>query len=148
MLALLLAPTAVTDVEALLLTGPELLLMADKGGLSRPTSTTSMLTIDDEHLLLLASVSLSPLLEVVRFCGDNADWVAEFSEGGGGRPVSGEFVAEAFEDEVDVEDMELATVICGCIEANVCGDMRDKCGDKWARDICGCPLPEPIEGKP
>lgn len=131
------------ELELALLAEPEPLLVVMGGmGLSRPTSTTSMFTTDEEHFVV---VSLSPPF-VLRFCGDNADWLAVFAlsddsdpdeAGGGGNDVSGEFVAEAFDDEVDVEDMELATVICGCIEANVCGDIRDKWGDKCANDMCG-----------
>lgn len=115
------------DVDGLTfeLVGPLLLLfVAIEGmGLSRPTSTTSIFV--EEHFAKFESISLSLL--VVRFCGDSdcCGGAEEFSDGGGS-DVSGEFVAEALEEVVDVEDNELATDICGGIVAIVCGDMRDK----------------------
>lgn len=110
-------------------------------GLSRPTSTTSIFT--DEHLVALKTGSLSPfalllllvvvLVAVVRFCGDNDCG----SGGGGGKELSGELVAERFEDvDVDVEDIEFAADICGFIVAIVCGDMRDKCGERCVSCKC------------
>lgn len=104
-------------------------------GLSRPTSNTSIFA--EEHFVADESESLSPLT-VVRFCGDSDCGAIETDElnEGGGREVRGEFVADTLEDVVDVDDIEFATEICGFIAAIVCGDMRDKCGDRCVSCKC------------
>lgn len=80
---------------------------------------------------------MSPFV-LVRFCGDcGAITTDEFCEGGGSG-VKGEFVADTFDDvvDVDVDDIEFDTVICGFIVAIVCGDMREKCDDRWVNCKC------------
>lgn len=102
-------------------------------GLSRPTSTTSMFA--EEHFVAEERESLSPL-PVVRFCGDCGAIEADELSEGGGKEVKGEFVAETLEDVVEVEDIAFDTDICGFIVAIVCGDMRDKCGDRCVKCKC------------